>query len=58
MRKKCILLGLIEAMNFIDEKDRPASVDPTSLLRGVNHLAQLGQAARDGRELLEVRLRV
>ena len=58
MRKKGILLGFIEAMNFIDEQDRPPAADPAPLLGDLNHLAQLWQPARNGRKRFEVGFRV
>ena len=47
MRQKGILLGFIEPVNFVDEQRGRPAYRPT-MLRSLNNLPQLGNAAGDG----------
>src|SRR6266571_5688814 len=56
VRKKGILLGLVETMDLIHEQDRALALDDPTLLSDLDHPAQLREPAGDGREGLEVGL--
>ena len=49
-----VLLRLVEAVDLVEEQDRPLRVRPEPLPRARDHLAHLGDRRRHGRELLEV----
>src|SRR5258705_1233584 len=57
MREEAVLLGAIEAMDLVDEKQRPLA-DLTTRLGPVERLAQILHAREDGRELLELEPRL
>ena len=48
-----VLLGLVEAMNLVDEEDGAGEAVASSGLGGGDDLAQVGDAAGDGRESSE-----
>ena len=56
VRQKGVLLGLVEAMDFIHEQDRALALDDSTLLGGLDQPAQFRNPAGDGREGLEVGL--
>jgi hypothetical protein len=56
-RQQLVLLGLVEAMDLVEEEDRRASA-ASALGRPREYLADFGLAGVDGRELLERRRRV
>ena len=49
-----VLLGAVEAMEFVEEEDRAAARDAKALAGLVDQLAHVGNAAADGGELCEV----
>src|SRR5215475_3913835 len=55
MRKKRVLLGLVETMNFVDENNRAGAILPRALGVG-HHLFDFLDARQHGRELDEVGL--
>ncbi len=55
MRQEGILLRAVEAVDLVDEQQRAASLLAPRLGR-VEHLAQIGDAGMDGRELLEMEI--
>ncbi len=52
-RKKRILLGAVEAMDLVDEQQRPLP-DLAPRARGVEHLLEVGDAGKNRRDLLEL----
>ncbi len=55
--QKTVLLGAVEAMDLVDEKQRLAAVLPAQPRR-LEHLLQVGDARKDRRYLLEGELRL
>ena len=47
VRKNRVLLGLVEAMDFVDEEHRALTVHPQVLVRFLDGIAQILHAARD-----------
>jgi hypothetical protein len=54
--KQCVLLCLVEAMDFIDEKDGAFSTMFPVGFRALNYFADILDTGRDGIQLKEVRL--
>ena len=54
-RQEGILLGAVEAVNFVDEEQR-ALPGLTARPRRIEHLFQIGDAGKDRRYLLEIKL--
>ena len=55
MRQEGVLLAAVEAVDLVDEQQRAASL-LAARLGGVEHLAQVGHAGMNGRELLEMKI--
>ncbi len=58
VRKKRILLSLVEAMDLVDEEHRLLALERQPVLRGLDDLPQLGNAPRHRRKRHEMGLRV
>jgi hypothetical protein len=56
MMQKSVLLGFVEAMNFIDEQDGAAMVEITLLTGFVDHPPDILDAAQNGRKFDEMGL--
>src|SRR3546814_10634211 len=50
--QEAVLLGAVEAMDFVDEKQR-AAAGLTAVLRALEHLEQVGDSGKDGGQRLE-----
>src|SRR5690349_149855 len=53
-RQQRVLLRLVEAVDLVEEKDRPAAVRTEAVASGSEHLAHVLDRRRDRRQLLEL----